>query len=79
MSSGLRSLKKILARPRAQPQVGERPGETCVPYTALFVSFSFSVIAKAAAVAMSRPTRVTVERSRCKAPRFYGSFVRIRS
>ena len=37
-----------------------------------------AVIAKAAAVAMSKPTRVTVVRSRCKAPRFYGSLVRIR-
>ena len=50
-----------------------RPG-----MSGLFVSFSRSVIAKAAAVATSRPTRVAVVRSRCKAPRFYGSRVRIR-
>ena len=50
-----------------------RPG-----MSGLFVSFSRSVIAKAAAVATSRPTRVTVVRSRCNAPRFYGSRVRIR-
>jgi hypothetical protein len=43
------------------------------------VSFSRSVTAKAAAVATSRPTRIVVVRSRCKAQRFYGSSMRIRS
>src|SRR5579864_5776987 len=37
----------------------------------LFVSFSRSVIAKAAAVATSRPTRTPVERIRCKAASVY--------
>ena len=33
------------------------------------------MIAKAAAVATSRPRRVTVVRTRCKASRFYGPLV----
>ena len=68
-ASGRRSLMRIVARPRAQPHFGEKPffGETTVPKIGLFVSFSRSVTAKAAAVATSRPTRVAVVRSRCKA------------
>jgi len=33
------------------------------------------VIANAAAVAMSRPTIVAVERNRCKASRFYAAWL----
>ena len=40
---------------------------TFVPVIGLFVSFSRSVTAKAAAVAASRPTMTAVERIRCKA------------
>ena len=70
----------MLARPRAQLQVGEKTFETFVPgMSGLLVSFSRSVTAKAAAVATSRPTRIVVVRSRCKAQRFYGPSVRIRS
>src|SRR5215813_9610464 len=41
----------------------------------LFSSLRCSVIAKAAAVATSRPKSVTVVRTRCKARRFYGPLV----
>src|SRR5437588_10735150 len=44
---------------------------TCVPVSGLFVSFRRSVIAKAAAVAASRPTMTAVERIRCKAASVY--------
>ena len=58
---------------RAQPQAGERVFETKTPVIGLFVSFNRSVTANAAAVAMSRPTIVAVERNRCKAWRFYAA------
>src|SRR5262252_9374784 len=41
----------------------------------LLISLRCSVIAKAAAVATSRPRRVTDVRTRCKARRFYGPLV----
>ena len=44
---------------------------TFVPVIGLFVSFSRSVTAKAAAVAASRPTMTAVERIRCKAEEVY--------
>src|SRR5690348_5250044 len=44
---------------------------TWVPVSGLFVSFKRSVIAKAAAVAASRPTMTAVERIRCKAGSVY--------
>ena len=69
--SFFRNLTLMLALSRAQPQTGENALETKVPVIGLFSSFSFSVMAKAAAVPMSRPTTVNVERSRCKADGFY--------
>ena len=69
----------MFALKRAQLQVGEKTFDTFVPgIRGLFVSFSRSVTAKAAAVATSRPTRIVVVRSRCKAQRFYGPSMRIR-
>ena len=51
---------------------GDRyPRTTFVPVIGLFVSFSRSVTAKAAAVAASRPTMTAVERIRCKAASVY--------
>src|SRR5437763_9433246 len=47
------------------------PRMTWVPVSGLFVSFRRSVIAKAAAVAASRPTMTAVERIRCKAASVY--------
>ncbi len=44
---------------------------TFVPVIGLLVSFRRSVIAKAAAVAASRPTMTAVERIRCKAASVY--------
>jgi hypothetical protein len=76
--SFFRNLTLMLALSRAQPQTGENALETKVPVIGLFSSFSFSVMAKAAAVPMSRPSTVNVERSRCKADGFYVGVVRVR-
>ena len=65
--SFLRNLTLMCAWLLAQLQTGQNALETSVPETGLFSSFSFSVMAKAAAVAMSRPSTVAVERIRCKA------------
>ena len=46
---------------------GDKAAVTFGPVSGLFVSFSRSVTANAAAVATSRPTRTAVERIRCKA------------
>jgi hypothetical protein len=70
-SSPRRSVTPICALSRAQPHVGENVFDTKVPKTGLFTSFRRSVIANAAAVAMSRPRRTNVERTRCKATRLY--------
>src|ERR1700748_1205536 len=52
-----------------------RRSNTGAAVRGLLICFRCSVIAKAAAVATSRPRRVTDVRTRCKAARFYGPLV----